>query len=90
MTKTEAGKIARQARRYGYYSGNGRIWVDCPRCRTRVSTVQGYHRRPARKGEPAVVDEQGNRVVTVRDTVAYALDREMVEHLMFEGECRAA
>lgn len=39
MTKTEARKLAKQARQYGYFRPNpiaARVWVKCPQCREQV------------------------------------------------------
>lgn len=37
MTKTEARKLARKARQYGYFKqSDSRLAVNCPQCRERV------------------------------------------------------
>jgi hypothetical protein len=65
MTKTDARKVAKRARQYGYFAPQGGqpfhpIYVFCPLCREQV-----WAERDWRNGE----------------TVIRALDRVMVEHV---------
>jgi len=85
MTKTQARKIAQQARRYGHYVRGAELEVTCPQCRAPIRTQQGYRWRLARKGEPANVDPEvlgGRRAVYERESVVQALDSAMITHLL--------
>ena len=84
MTKTEAVKLARKARAYGYFDhGLAGVEVACPVCRERQRTHRNYRRFPARKGQPANVDPvTGARTIYRQETVTEALDRAMTEHLI--------
>jgi hypothetical protein len=88
MTKTQARQLAARARRYGYSDlGAGQIQVICPCCRQRVTTCRNYRYRPARKGEPGIIDPRvlgGRMAVFEQESVIHALDRAMVDHLITE------
>jgi len=69
ITRTEALRIARQARRYGHWSDRNdprAVPVDCLRCRQRVRAV-----REPRRASRGPLDEPPGR----------ALDRAMLAHL---------
>jgi len=92
MTKAQAVQLARRSRRYGYSDqGGGQVEVRCPQCGTRVQSTRGYRYRPARKGEPGIVDPAvlgGRRAVYEHESPAQAIDRAVTGHLL-EGECTA-
>lgn len=84
MAKGKAKQIARQARRFGYHQqADGELWVNCPLCRARVSTWQSYGYQPVKAGKPWTTLIDGVKSIYERETVAEALDRAMVEHLMW-------
>ena len=69
MTRTEALRIARRARRYGHQAGPDdprAVSVDCPRCSQRVTAV----REPRRASHGLLYESPGR-----------ALDRAMLAHL---------
>lgn len=69
MTKTQAARIARQARRHGHWAERNdprAVAVDCPRCRQRVSAT----REPRRASRGPLYESAGR-----------ALDRAMLAHL---------
>jgi len=75
ITRTEALRIARQARRYGHWSDRNdprAVPVDCPRCRQRVRAV----RESRRAGRGPLYQSPGR-----------AQDRAMLAHLT-EGWCK--
>jgi hypothetical protein len=69
MTKTAATKLARQARRYGYYSFNEgrRLAVKCPCCGTQVEADISIHN----PGSPMV---QLDAAVVLHLTDVYGAD----------------
>ncbi len=74
MTKTEALRIARRARRYGHQADRNdprAVSVDCPQCKQRVPAV----REPRSASHGPLYESPGR-----------ALDRAMLAHLT-DGWC---
>jgi hypothetical protein len=88
MTKTEARKLARHARAFGYYQAppgaEYEVSVDCPLCRTRLGAIRNSRYVPARPGEPWSAEVDGRRCKWVRESVNQALDRTVTEHLLID------
>lgn len=95
MTKMAARAVAKRAQRYGYHSHpaspdypSGRLEVTCPLCREKVCTSRNYREFPARKGQPANIRADGSRYIFRQETVAEAIDRAMMTHLL-DGWCES-
>ena len=81
MTKTEATRQAKRARRYGYFKTGQTVSVDCPVCRERQATDVQHRTFPAPKGKPCNIGPDGKRTVFRMETDIEALDRAVIEHL---------